>query len=64
MERKISNSLNINDYDVLIRRRGENAYASYCPQLNYMLVGEEDEQVYSLMLEKIRAHIEQLKHNN
>lgn len=60
MERKISNSTNVNDYEILIRKRGEGKYASYCPQLNYMLTGDEHEQVYGLMVEKINEHIEKL----
>jgi hypothetical protein len=64
MERKISTSTNVNDYEVLIRKRGEGKYASYCPQLNYMLAGEEHEQVYGLMIDHINSHIEKLKANN
>ncbi|MCB0701699.1 MAG: hypothetical protein R2863_02565 [Candidatus Kapaibacterium sp.] len=60
MERQISKSLNVNDYEVLIRKRGEGKYASYCPQLNFMIAGEEHEQVYGLMIEKINSHIESL----
>jgi hypothetical protein len=64
MERKISTSTNVNDYEVLIRKRGEGKYASYCPQLNYMLAGEEHEQVYGMMIDYINNHIEKLKENN
>lgn len=60
MERQISKSVNVNDYEVLIRKRGEGKYASYCPQLNYMITGEEHEEVYGLMVEKINNHIETL----
>lgn len=64
MERKLSTSTNANDYEILIRKRGEGKYASYCPQLNYMLAGDEHEQVYGLMVEKVNAHIESLKSAN
>lgn len=64
MERKLSTSTNANDYEILIRKRGEGKYASYCPQLNFMLAGDEHEQVYGLMVEKINAHIESLKSAN
>lgn len=61
MEIKISNSLNANDYEILIRKRGEGKYASYCPQLNLMLPGTEHEEVYGLMVDKINKHIDTLK---
>jgi len=64
MERKLSMSTNANDYEILIRKRGEGKYASYCPQLNYMLAGDEHEQVYGLMVEKVNAHIDSLKESN
>jgi hypothetical protein len=64
MERQISKSVNVNDYEVLIRKRGEGKYASYCPQLNYMITGEEHEEVYCLMVEKINNHIETLNSSN
>lgn len=64
MERQISNSVNANDYEILIRKRGEGKYASYCPQLNYMITGEEHEEVYGLMVEKIGEHIESLSSSN
>jgi hypothetical protein len=61
MSAKISTSTNINDYEILIRRRGETDYASYCPQLNLMLIGSFHEEVESKMYEKIVSHIEELK---
>ena len=54
------NSKNIDDYEILIRRRGENDYASYCPQLNYMIVGTEHEEVRNLMKEKVEQFIASL----
>lgn len=61
MTEEISKSTNINDYEILIRKRGEGQYASYCPQLNYMLTGSEHEQVYGLMVEHINNHIDEIK---
>ena len=48
----VSTSTNIDDYEILIRKRGEGKYASYCPQLNIMLTGFNPEipvhvQVYN-----------------
>ncbi|MBX3045344.1 MAG: hypothetical protein KIT33_12290 [Candidatus Kapabacteria bacterium] len=61
MSSNISTSTNIDDYEILIRRRGENEYASYCPQLNLMLTGTFHEEVENKMYEKIQNHIQQLK---
>lgn len=61
MEIKISKSTNIDDYEIMIRKRGENNYASYCPQLNLILRGVQHEQVQHAMLDKINQHIERLK---
>ena len=60
MTEEISKSTNINDYEILIRKRGEGQYASYCPQLNYMLTGNEHEQVYGLMVDHINKHIDNI----
>ena len=57
MDINISNSTNPDDYEILIRKRGDNNYASYCPQLNYMIKGEEHEQVRNLMKDYIENHI-------
>lgn len=61
MSFQISTSLNIDDYEILIRRRGEFEYASYCPQLNLMLTGSFHEEVENLMYEKVQEHINNLK---
>lgn len=61
MSSKISTSLNIDDYEILIRKRGDNEYASYCPQLNLMLTGTFHEEVENKMYETISQHIQQLK---
>jgi flagellar motor component MotA len=61
MEIKKSTSLDIYDYEIYVRRRGDNDYASYCPQLNLMINGTEHEQVVQLMRQAIEEHIENLK---
>lgn len=64
MSYKISTSVNVDDYEILIRRRGENEYASYCPQLNLMLTGTFHEEVENKMYEKIIQHINNLKNQS
>ncbi|MCX7880344.1 MAG: hypothetical protein N2517_06760 [Ignavibacteria bacterium] len=61
MSVKISQSTDFYDYEILVRRRGENDYASYCPQLNLMINGTEHEQVVILMRNRIVEHINLLK---
>ncbi len=60
MEIKKSTSTDSFDYEIVVRRRGENDYASYCPQLNLMVNGIEHEQVVMLMRKKIEEHIYRL----
>jgi hypothetical protein len=48
------------DYEILIRKRGENDYASYCPQLNFMIKGFDHEQVREYMANQIDDHIQNL----
>ncbi len=61
MSVKKLNSLDPFDYEIYVRRRGDNNYASYCPQLNLMINGTEHEQVVQMMREAIHQHIENLK---
>ncbi|MFN3306027.1 MAG: hypothetical protein ACK42Z_02435 [Candidatus Kapaibacteriota bacterium] len=56
-----SKSTDFYDYEIYVRRRGENDYASYCPQLNLMINGSEHEQVVMLMRKAIEKHIQDLK---
>ena len=49
------------DYEINIRKRGENDYASYCPQLNKMFRGEAHEGVQKMMQDFIDSYIEELK---
>lgn len=64
MDFKISNSLDPDTYEILIRRRGENDYASYCPQLNYMIKGAVHEEVRDQMKAYIDNHIQLLTQKN
>ncbi|MFY8161679.1 MAG: hypothetical protein ACOVNU_10150 [Candidatus Kapaibacteriota bacterium] len=57
----VSTSTNIDDYEILIRKRGEGKYASYCPQLNIMLTGYEHVEVQNKMLDHIENHIKDMK---
>lgn len=52
-----STSTEKEDYEILIRKRGENDYASYCPQLNFMIKGFDHEQVKEYMSDYIDRHI-------
>jgi hypothetical protein len=53
-------STNPDDYEILIRRRGENDYAAYCPQLNYMIKANVHEEVADSMKEYIHNFIKEL----
>ncbi len=64
MSFNILQSPNKSDYEILIRKRGENEYASYCPQLNIMLTGTFHEEVEGKMEEYIEKHINSLSDNN
>ncbi|MGQ9819382.1 MAG: hypothetical protein ACUVQ1_05600 [Candidatus Kapaibacteriales bacterium] len=58
---ELSKSINIFDYEIYVRRRGENDYASYCPQLNLMINGKNHEEVVQQMRKKIEEHIAKLR---
>lgn len=64
MSFNILQSTDRRDYEILIRKRGENEYASYCPQLNYMLTGTFHEEVENKMEEHIDKHIQNLSENS
>jgi len=49
------------DYEILIRRRGENDYASYCPQLAHMIKGTAHEEAEEAMKAYALAYIERVK---
>ncbi len=57
-------SIEPDDYEILIRRYDHGAnYASYCPQLAYMIKGAAHEEVEDAMKAYILAYIESLKSN-
>lgn len=50
-----------NDYEILIRRRDENDYASYCPQLAHMIKGTVHEEVEEAMKKFVLDYIASLQ---
>ncbi|HPI19515.1 MAG TPA: hypothetical protein PKY56_04020 [Candidatus Kapabacteria bacterium] len=56
-EIKISNSKNIEDYEILIRKRGNDDFASYCPQLNIMFKAATLTEVRRMVKAAIEEHI-------
>lgn len=54
-------SIDQNDYEILIRKRGENDYASYCPQLTHMIKGSEHVEVEEAMKAFVLDHIVKIK---
>ncbi|MGA2297752.1 MAG: hypothetical protein ABSG15_09420 [FCB group bacterium] len=63
MKIKKPTSTNPADYEILIRKRGIGEYASYCPQLNYMLKGTAHEEVKERMKEYIEIYINSLSNS-
>jgi len=59
MQTKAKSKL-IDDYEVLIRRRSEDDYSSFCPQLNYQINGNSHEVVEQKMKDYILKYIETL----
>ncbi|NQW30405.1 MAG: hypothetical protein HQ472_07830 [Ignavibacteria bacterium] len=49
-----------NDYEILIRRRGEAEYASYCPQLARMVRGTEHVEVEDAMKAIVLQYIAEI----
>lgn len=54
-------STDSNDYEILIRRRDENDYASYCPQLAHMIKGTAHEEVEEAMKKYVLDYIASLQ---
>jgi len=46
-----------NDYEILIRRRGEDDYASYCTQLAHMIKGSVHVEVEEAMKKYVLDYI-------
>lgn len=47
-------------YEIMVRKRGVNDYASYCPQLNVIIKGVEQDEVKIKMREYIAQYIKEL----
>lgn len=45
------------NYEILVRRQGENVYAAFCPQLELIVRGTAHEQVENKMRELIQEHV-------
>ncbi len=58
---KMPTSTDPNDYEILIRRRGESDYASYCTQLAHMIKGQAHEEVEDAMKEFVMNYIASVK---
>lgn len=61
MADNISTSKNRYDYEILIRKRGESDYSSYCPQLNLLVKGTVHEEVAELMDAEVEKHLKSLE---
>ena len=46
------------EYEILVRRRGENIYAAYCPQLDLVVTGTAHAEVEEKMRKVIEQHKE------
>jgi hypothetical protein len=51
------------EFEILVRKRGENDYAAYCPQLDVQVRGTAHEEVEGKMREIIRRHKEETASN-
>jgi predicted RNase H-like HicB family nuclease len=45
------------NYEILVRRQGENVYAAFCPQLELIVRGTAHEQVENKMKQLIQEHV-------
>lgn len=54
-------STNPQDYEILIRRRGETGYAAFCPQIQHIVKGSAHEEVEEKMKEIVREYIASLQ---
>lgn len=53
-----------NNYDILVRKDGENKYAAFCPQLNILVKGTSHEEVEMAVRKKIQEYIEKREFEN
>lgn len=49
--------INGKEYEILVRRRGENSYAAFCPQLELIVNGTAHVQVEEKMKMLITEHV-------
>lgn len=49
------------NYDILVRKDGENKYAAFCPQLNILVKGISHEEVEMAVRKKIEEILESRK---
>ncbi len=47
------------NYDILVRKDGDNKYAAFCPQLNILVKGASHEEVELEVRKRIQAYLEQ-----
>lgn len=59
----ISRSLDLSDYEIIIRQRGTYEYSAYSPQLNYMAKAKDLLTAKSLLVKRINQHIRHLMEN-
>lgn len=59
----ISRSLDLSDYEIIIRQRGTYEYSAYSPQLNYMAKAKDLLTAKSLLIKRINQHIRHLMEN-
>lgn len=57
---KLSESTAREDYEILIRKRDEDDFAAYSPQLNKMIKGKSFDEVFTLIDNEIIAHIKKI----
>jgi len=46
------------NYDILVRKDGENKYAAFCPQLNILVKGTSHEEVEVEVRKRIKEYLE------
>lgn len=45
------------NYEILVRRQGEDGYSAFCPQLELIVRGTAHEQVENKMKQLIQEHV-------
>lgn len=60
MEFQPLTSKEVNDYEIIVKRRSETDYSAYCPQINTMVDGFEHKEVEEKLKLEIQKHIDSL----